>query len=167
VKGLGTFVAEKGKPLGCGCLCLRVRRVAEEDYTRGRGCDLRAAALFGLTRRGLLATLSSTVTHLNAERHNTRPADADPPAIWGRLQSLRRWMTAAHTRNAALHESGSGPSRRFRVVPDFRCLPMRKAYPVDSGSATCCGLNDRIRSVAGTTIDGQRAFAFAISGTVF
>jgi hypothetical protein len=107
VKGLGTFVAEKGKPLGCGCLCLRVRRVAEEDYTRGRGCDLRAAALFGLTRRGLLATLSSTVTHLNAERHNTRPADADPPAIWGRLQSLRRWMTAAHTRNAALHESGS------------------------------------------------------------
>jgi hypothetical protein len=29
-----------------------------------------------------------------------------------------------------------------------------KAYPVDSGSATCCGLNDRIRSVAGTTIDG-------------
>src|SRR5580704_13909689 len=42
-----------------------------------------------------------------------------------------------------------------------------KAYPVDSGSATCCGLNDRIRSVAGTTIDGQRAFAFAISGTVF
>ena len=42
-----------------------------------------------------------------------------------------------------------------------------KAYPVDSGSATCCGLNDRIRSVAGTTIDGQRAFAFAISGSVF
>jgi hypothetical protein len=30
----------------------------------------------------------------------------------------------------------------------------RKAYPVDSASATCCGLNDRIRSVAGTTIDG-------------
>ena len=42
-----------------------------------------------------------------------------------------------------------------------------KAYPVDSGSATCCGLNDRIRSIAGTTIDGQRAFAFAISGSVF
>jgi len=42
-----------------------------------------------------------------------------------------------------------------------------KAYPVDSGSATCCVLNDRIRPVAGTTIDGQRAFAFAISESVF
>jgi hypothetical protein len=49
----------------------------------------------------------------------------------------------------------------------FGVLAIAKAYPVDSGSATCCGLNDRIRSVAGTTIDGQRAFAFAISGTVF
>jgi hypothetical protein len=28
-------------------------------------------------------------------------------------------------------------------------------------------LNDRIRSVAGTIIDGQRAFAFGISGSVF
>jgi len=42
-----------------------------------------------------------------------------------------------------------------------------KGLSVDSGSATCCGLNERIRSVAGTTIDGQRAFAFAISGSVF
>ena len=30
-----------------------------------------------------------------------------------------------------------------------------------------CALNDRIRPVAGTTIDGQRAFAFAISESVF
>jgi hypothetical protein len=43
----------------------------------------------------------------------------------------------------------------------------QKAYPVDSGSATCCALNDRIRPVAGTTIDGQCAFAFAISESVF
>ena len=43
----------------------------------------------------------------------------------------------------------------------------KKAYPVDSGGATCCALNDRIRPVAGTTIDGQRAFAFAISESVF
>ena len=42
-----------------------------------------------------------------------------------------------------------------------------KAYPVDSGSATCCVLNDRVRPVAGTTVDGKRAFAFAISGSVF
>jgi hypothetical protein len=41
------------------------------------------------------------------------------------------------------------------------------AYPVDSGSATCCVLNDRIRPVAETNIDGQRAFAFAISESVF
>ena len=45
--------------------------------------------------------------------------------------------------------------------------PPGKAYPVDSGGATCCALNDRIRPVAGTTIDGQRAFAFAISESVF
>ena len=46
-------------------------------------------------------------------------------------------------------------------------LSRPKAYPVDSGSATCCGLNDRIRLLAGKTIDGQRAFVFAISGSVF
>jgi sRNA-binding protein len=46
-------------------------------------------------------------------------------------------------------------------------VTQKKAYPVDSGSATCCVLNDRIRPVAGTTIDGQRAFAFAISESVF
>jgi hypothetical protein len=45
-------------------------------------------------------------------------------------------------------------------------LPL-KAYPVDPGGATCCALHDRIRPVAGTTIDGQRAFAFAISESVF
>jgi hypothetical protein len=48
-----------------------------------------------------------------------------------------------------------------------RRLAAGKAYPVDSGSATCCALNDRIRPVAGTTIDGQCAFAFAISESVF
>src|SRR5580704_16486197 len=60
--------------------------------------------------------------------------------------------------------------RRRRLRSQGRMIfsvRLDKAYPVDSGSATCCGLNDRIRSVAGTTIDGQRAFAFAISGTVF
>jgi tripartite-type tricarboxylate transporter receptor subunit TctC len=39
------------------------------------------------------------------------------------------------------------------LIKDFG-IAAEKAYPVDSGSATCCGLNDRIRSVAGTTIDG-------------
>ncbi len=48
-----------------------------------------------------------------------------------------------------------------------RPIGLMKAYPVDSGGATCCVLNDRIRPVAGTTIDGQRAFAFAISESVF
>jgi hypothetical protein len=38
-------------------------------------------------------------------------------------------------------------------------MAIRKAYPADSGSATCRVLNDRIRSVAETNIDGQRAFA--------
>jgi hypothetical protein len=55
---------------------------------------------------------------------------------------------------------------RRRVVRDIHHA-VKKAYPVDSGTATCCALNDRIRPVAGTTINGQRAFAFAISESVF
>jgi putative transposase len=50
---------------------------------------------------------------------------------------------------------------------DLGYFDHQKAYPVDSGSATCCALNDRIHPVAGTTIDGQCAFAFAISESVF
>jgi hypothetical protein len=53
------------------------------------------------------------------------------------------------------------------VLEDVGTKTLKKAYPVDSGSATCCALNDRIRPVAGTTIDGQCAFAFAISESVF
>jgi hypothetical protein len=40
------------------------------------------------------------------------------------------------------------------LEPTNQWYAVAKAYPVDSGDATCCGLNDRIRSVAGTTIDG-------------
>jgi hypothetical protein len=42
-----------------------------------------------------------------------------------------------------------------------------KAYPVDSGHATCCVLNDRILPVVGTNINGQGAFAFPIPEGVF
>src|SRR6516162_5803835 len=77
-------------------------------------------------------------------------------------------------RHAATILSGCGGRKDFAAryvvgrITGLRsgaCVTAEKAYPVDSGSATCCGLNERIRSVAGTTIDGQRAFAFAISGS--
>jgi hypothetical protein len=45
--------------------------------------------------------------------------------------------------------------------------PIHKAYPVDSGRATCCVVNDRIRPVIGTNINGPRAFAFPIPEGVF
>ena len=43
----------------------------------------------------------------------------------------------------------------------------QKAYPVDSGHARCCVLNDRILPVVGTNINGQGAFAFPIPEGVF
>jgi hypothetical protein len=41
------------------------------------------------------------------------------------------------------------------------------AYPVDSGGAIDSILSDRIRSVAGTTIDGQGALVFSIPEGIF
>ena len=81
---------------------------------------------------------------------------SDPLARTSRLDMAQKWIDVAELSE---HDPWNDALRR-RVI-------QAKAYPVDSGSATCCGLNERIRSVAGTTIDGQRAFAFAISGSVF
>jgi hypothetical protein len=54
------------------------------------------------------------------------------------------------------------------VLAGFRqVLAGYKAYPVDSGRATCCVLSNRIRAVIGTNINGQRAFAFPIPEGIF
>jgi tripartite-type tricarboxylate transporter receptor subunit TctC len=65
---------------------------------------------------------------------------------------------------------------QFTYLPVNSALPqvqagklrmLAKAYPVDSGRATCCVLSNRIRAVIGTNINGQRAFAFPIPEGIF
>src|SRR5580700_6855348 len=104
--------------------------------------------------------------------HHPRLTGAD--MVQWELESDGRPMRRLNCRRASPHLGRSGDDVVDLTDHSAWRSPMRtgpihtgKAYPVDSGSATCCGLNDRIRSVAGTTIDGQRAFAFAISGSVF
>jgi uncharacterized protein (DUF486 family) len=55
---------------------------------------------------------------------------------------------------------------RYKEVPLISVIFL-KAYPVDSGRATCCVLSNRIRAVIGTNINGQRAFAFPIPEGIF
>jgi len=92
---------------------------------------------------------------------------------FGALQGEQRWAIANPASATVRRRIGSS-SPRLAAATISAAMSSRttsgwpvKAYPVDSGSATCCALNDRIRPVAGTTIDGQRAFAFAISESVF
>ena len=90
------------------------------------------------------------------------------------MSASRRAVASRAPLQGPSHVLTAGRSDDLSVVIDESAaqkgalhLPREKAYPVDSGGATCCALNDRIRPVAGTTIDGQRAFAFAISESVF
>jgi hypothetical protein len=66
--------------------------------------------------------------------------------------------------------AAAGPSAREGTAATMHRQPTPNSIAAAEeglGTATCCALNDRIRPVAGTTINGQRAFAFAISESVF